>query len=103
MHAKIHNKRYPDGSSRTVIAACDAHLLGKVLQGEGENILDLKTYRSFYGEKVSAERLLEMLEGAQNLNLVGEKVIGIAAKVLPVDPKKAKMIGGVPHVQVYRV
>lgn len=103
MHAKVHDKRYPDGSTRTVIAACDAQLLGKVLQGEGETILDLKTYKAFYGEKVSEERLLEMLEDAENLNLVGEKVIGVASKVLPVDASKAKKIGGVPHLQFYKL
>ncbi len=103
MHAKIHDKRYPDGSIRRVIAACDTALLGKILQ-EGEIILDLKTYKSFYeGKKVSEAELLEILKGAENLNLVGEEVINAAAKVLPIDAKKARTIGGVPHLQFYKM
>lgn len=102
MHAKLHEKRHPDGSLRSVVAACDSELIGRVLE-EGEFYLDLKTYGNFYGGKVSEGELLEMLEGAENLNLVGEKVIGVAAKVLPVDAKKARRIAGVPHLQSYKV
>lgn len=103
MHAKIHVKKYRDGSVRRVVAACDSALLGKVLE-EGEVILDLKTYKPFYaGEEVSEAELLEMLRGAENLNLVGKQVINAASKVLPIDPKKARKIGGVPHLQFYKL
>ena len=102
MHAKLHEKRYPNGSVRSVFAACDSHLIGKILE-EGELYLDLKLYGKFYGEKVSETEFLELLYGADSLNLVGKEVIDTASKMVPIDSKKARTINGVPHLQVYKV
>lgn len=110
MHAKIHERRNPrSGDVRRVVAACDSHLLGKVFgagkgRGAGEVVLDLKTYRRFYdGKKVSEKELEKILESAENLNLVGEQVIKVAARVLPLEASKARKIGGVPHLQHYKI
>lgn len=88
---------------KRVVAICDADLLGKVFE-QGDLVLDLQKYRSFYdGEKVSEEGVAKMLEGAMSYNLVGKKSIAAATKVLKIDIKGVKKIKGVPHLQVYYV
>ena len=106
MHAKVH-ERTIIGSGRPairrIVAACDSELLGRVFR-EGEAVLDLQKYRSFYeGEKVTEGELAAMLEGAGNINLVGEKTIAVAGKCLKVNPAGARKIKGVPHLQIYFV
>lgn len=100
---KVHERTFK-GQTRVVIAACDANLLGKKLEGRGGVQLDLKTHKAFYaGEKVTAKRLEEMLRGAMNTNLVGTETIKAASKVLPLKLEHAKTIAGVPHIQFYRI
>ena len=100
---KVHERNFK-GQTRIVIAACDARLLGKVLEGKSGVRLDLKVHRAFYeGEKVDAEGLEEILKDAINVNLVGEETIRAASKVLPVKLAYAKTIEGVPHLQFYRI
>lgn len=102
MFLKIH-ERSLKGITRTVVAACDEDVLGKVHKS-GEVVLDLKTYRDFYeGEKVSEKQLQNVLQGAINVNLVGKKTIQAASVVLPLSLKDARKIGGIPHIQFYRV
>lgn len=87
-----------------IIAACDAGLIGKVHFGSNGTQLDLKKYRSFYeGEKVTDAQLQLLLEGAQNVNLVGKNAITAASKALPLSMKNSRIIGGVPHLQFYRL
>ncbi len=102
MYAKLHEKDYK-GFKRRVVAVCDAKLLGKVFESNG-HVLDLKAYRSFYeGERVTVTRLGEMLEGIENVNLIGEKSIEAASKHIKVSLEKARIIGGVPHLQYYKL
>ncbi len=103
LYAKVHERFYK-GEKRHVLAACDAGLLGKVLEGRGGVQLDLRTYRHFYqGEKVSEKELQALLADAENINLVGENTINAASKVLPLSLKDAKVIGGAPHLQFYKL
>jgi len=103
IHVKVH-ERNAFGEVRRIVAACDSALLGKVFEGPNGRFLDLKVYRSFYeGEKVSQDELAEILSHAGNINLVGEKTIEAAVKAFPQAKAKPFMIGGVPHLQIYRV
>ncbi len=98
MYMKFHSC---DGS--TILALCDREHLGKVFR-EGELRLDLKTYSSFYkGELVTAEGARRALMDADSLNLVGKRSIALAAKLGLVSKAGVRTIGGVPHVQVYRI
>ncbi|MBI3588205.1 DUF424 family protein [Candidatus Micrarchaeota archaeon] len=100
--AKVHTRTL-QGVTRTVVAACDSELLGKAYSSGGL-VLDLKAYAPFYkGERVSAKRLGEMLEGVDSVNLVGGKAIAAAGKVISVKLSDAKKIGGVPHLQYYNI
>lgn len=99
---KIHRRDWK-GLTRIVVAACDAELLGRSFGSNGR-ILDLKTHRRFYdGDNVTEKELVEALKDAGNVNLVGERTIKAAGRVLGVSLKDAMRIGGVPHVQVYEV
>ncbi len=101
MFAKVHEKSRADGSVARVVAVCDADLLGRVLR-EGDSVIDLDKYRSFYeGEPVEAAQLKELLDGKSNLNVVGEK--SVAALGGLVDSSCVKRVQGIPILQVYRV
>ncbi len=86
-----------------VLALCDSELLGKVFES-GDLVLDLKKYRAFYdGEKASEKTVVESLAGAANVNAVGERSVALACKALGVSKAGVRKIGGVPHLQVYRL
>lgn len=90
---------------KNALAVCDSKLIGKVVR-EGEKILDLNKYASFYGEKteerIVEEWLVESFSKRHSLNLVGEKSVGLAIKVLSLKAKPF-FISGVPMLQVYFV
>ncbi|MFA6327973.1 MAG: DUF424 family protein [Candidatus Micrarchaeia archaeon] len=97
MYLKMHPS--PDGE---IVALCDVELIGKVL-ASGKAKLDLSAYAPFYlGKKIGETEAVEALKAAQNANLVGKKALAAAKKAgLPVS--HAKNIGGVPHLQIYRM
>jgi hypothetical protein len=97
MYLKIHEN--PHGA---VVALCDASLIGRVL-ADGKRRLDLAGYAGFYqGEKVSGQEAAAALKGAANANIVGAKSLA-AARAAGLDTKGAISIGGVPHLQLYRL
>ncbi|TMH96261.1 DUF424 family protein [Candidatus Bathyarchaeota archaeon] len=84
-----------------MVACCDKELLGKVFR-EGKLKLSLQT--NFYGN--STLDLLEamvLLDNADILNLVGEKVVRAAIDRGLVHPHAVISIAGVPHVQVMKL
>jgi hypothetical protein len=103
---KLHQTtRYEGGREviKRVVAICDADLLGKVFE-EGELVLDLQKYRSFYdGETLNEKKIAGILDGATSVNLVGKKTIDIAGKYYKIEPNAVKKIKGVPHLQIYYV
>lgn len=97
-YLKVHASRLS-----TVIAVCDKSCLGKKFESGGL-ILDLETHRRFYdGELVSEEEVRIALCGASNVNVVGEKSVEIACSAMNISKAGVKKIGGVSHLQVYRV
>lgn len=97
MYLKLHF--LPDGK---MVALCDEELIGKVLLGKKAR-LDLVAYSSFYvGKKVDEKEAVKALVDAQSINIVGKKSLAAAKKAgLPVS--SAKNIGGVPHLQAYKI
>jgi uncharacterized protein len=97
MYLKTHPS--PDGE---IVALCDIDLIGKVLTS-GKARLDLSAYAPFYlGKKVSEKEAIDALSGATNANIVGKRALA-AAKKAGLAVSHAKNIGGVPHLQVYRL
>ncbi len=100
--AKVHT-RIVSGFQRSIVALCDTELLGKTFS-QGEVVLDLKAYRSFYeGSAISEIEAIELLRNAENVNIVGEKAIAAAQKAFGAKKVSVKKIKGVPHLQFYRV
>ena len=97
MYLKTHAS--PDGE---IVALCDSGLIGKVLSS-GKARLDLSAYAPFYlGKKVDEKEAVEALKRAQNANIVGKRALA-AAKKAGFAVSHAKSIGGVPHLQLYRM
>jgi len=87
--------------SEFVVAACDADLLGRDLP-VGDQGRTVKVSPQFYGErKVSREELLWALERATIANLLGERVIKLAAEGGFVSADGAGTLGGVPHAEIF--
>jgi hypothetical protein len=86
-----------------IVAVCDAELIGKVLR-EGELVLNLDKYASFYkGEEADESMVEKELLTATSVNLVGEKATGIAKRMKLVKESDIIHIQKVPHVQIYRI
>lgn len=84
---------------KNVIAMCDEELVGKKLEDKKRQI---EVYERFYkGEKVSDERALEILKEGKNINLVGNKIVGLALKNGIISKESIIEIKRVKHVQIY--
>lgn len=82
-----------------VVALCDADLIGKEFE-EGKKYLHVSEL--FYkGTIITAKEVVEILQGASNLNLVGKKVIGVALEKGFITKEHILIIQGVPHGQIY--
>lgn len=84
-----------------MVACCDENVIGKTFR---EGKLKLNPDRKFYGHSVSKiSEALVLLETAEILNLVGEKIITAAIDKGLVHPDAVITIAGVPHVQVMKL
>lgn len=97
-YLKTHVSRFS-----TIVAVCDKSCLGKKFESNGL-ILDLTTHRRFYeGEIVSEDKVKDALCSASCANIVGDKSVELACAAMGVSKAGAKRIGGVSHLQVYKV
>lgn len=84
-----------------VVAACDAELLGRELP-VGEQGRTVKVSPQFYGDRrVSREELLWALERATIANLLGERVLRLAAEGGFVTAEGTGSLGGIPHAEIF--
>jgi uncharacterized protein len=84
-----------------VLAACDAELVGRDLP-VGDQGRTVKVSAHFYGDRrVSREELLWALERATIANLLGERVLKLAAEGGFVSEKGIGTLGGVPHAEIF--
>lgn len=101
--AKLHEKKDLVGNTRRIVGVCDADLLGKELKS-GKLSLNLRNYRAFYeGKKVSPQELSLMLKRVYCINIVGRESIELVSSIIDLDASKAVKIGGVPHLQYYKL
>jgi uncharacterized protein len=90
-------------NGQTVIAAADSSILGKKYKS-GAVVLDLEKFRSFYeGEETEATCLKKALTECDSANLAGS--LSVKAAIGAKLAKKSAIIdiGGVPHLQIYRI
>ncbi len=84
-----------------VVAACDADIIGQTFRS---NDLKIHVSEGFYrGDSGDEDMLVNRLEMATIVNLVGRKTVDIAIRHGFVDPDCVLMIGGVPHAQMARM
>lgn len=94
LSVKIHQK-----DDRTVLAVCDAELLGSVYEENGVQ-LDLKSefFDGEFFEKV--QDVGDLMRNADCVYLVGEESVKIGMMEDIVQKEDVKYVDGVPHVQV---
>ncbi len=96
MYVKIHVTQ-----EAAVTAICDEDLIGKTISDKDKE-LDI-TERFYKGEVKSDEEVIEIMEKATNLNLVGEKTIKLALENNIIEESAVIKIGEVPHAQRFEV
>ena len=93
---KIHSQ-----GNYSVLAACDVEVLGKTFE-DGKIFFHVK--ESFYfGEKISSEKLSELLDEFDNVNLIGENAVKVALEKNLAEEGSVLKIKGVPHLQIFRI
>ncbi|MFH1448506.1 MAG: DUF424 family protein [Candidatus Micrarchaeota archaeon] len=96
MYLKIHKT-----NDQVVVALCDKELVGKILR-DGNLVLDLKKYSSFYvGELTTPEKAKMSLKEATSINLVGKRSVDLAISDGLAEKGAERLIGCVPHLQIY--
>jgi hypothetical protein len=84
-----------------VVAVCDRELLNTTIT-HGD--LKVTITESFYGTtRVDEVAVTEALGKGDNVNLMGERAVGVAVKMGLITRADCIMIGSVPHAQIYRL
>jgi len=95
MFMKIHRSR----ESPDVVAVCDRELINTTISG---GTMTVTVTDAFYGKSpATEEEIREALRNAGNINLMGERTIGLAIEMGLITRDHCIMIGKIPHVQVY--
>jgi uncharacterized protein len=82
-----------------IVAVCDRELLNTTIS-DGE--LSVQITEGFYGNTPASEEMVRTaLKKAGNINLMGKRSVKIAVEMGLVTPSGCKMIGDIPHAQVY--
>ncbi|MEM0149436.1 MAG: DUF424 family protein [Candidatus Micrarchaeaceae archaeon] len=99
VYIKVH-----DTENGSIIAMCDEQLIDKVL-GEGDIVIDVKSYNSFYkGEKMNkndAGKLISELDHVYSANIIGSESVDVAISSKLIDKKGVMWIGKVPYAHSY--
>ena len=97
MYLKVH--RTPGGDE--VVAVCDRELLNARLQ-QGE--LEVHISEAFYGNTpATPDEVRAALQYAGNINLIGERAVGLAIEMGLIGTHGFIRIGSVPHAQILRL
>ena len=95
-----------EAENGSVVAMCDESLIERVLS-EGEILLDIKIYSSFYkGELVNRQRAIEIISQRNDVysaNIVGKESIEIALETGIIEKDNVKKVSKVPYAHAYKV
>ena len=95
-----------DTDNGAIIAMCDENLIDKVLE-EGDILIDIKTYSSFYiGDKVTPEVAKRMISAAKKIystNVVGNESVKIALEMHIVERDSIKTVNKVKYAQSFQM
>jgi len=82
----------------TLVAVCDAELLGKTLEG---GRVPFMVSKSFYGgAPAGLDEALEAMRRATICNLVGKKIVKAAIEQRMVHEAAVIYLGDIPHAQI---
>ena len=85
----------------TLLATCDANLLGKVLR-EGKIVFEIR--EEFYkGLKMSVEEAIDLVEQCSMVNMVGHMIVKRAVEKGLIHPEAVIKISGIPHAQIIKM
>ena len=85
----------------TLLAMCDADLLGKTLK-QGKVVFHIR--EEFYkGSLMRLEEAVSLISQATIVNMVGQKIVKKAMERGWIHPDAVLEIAGVPHTQIVRV
>lgn len=85
----------------TLVAVCDAELLGQTLLG---GRVPFKVSEEFYrGVPAGVDEAVEAMRRATICNLVGKKVVGAAIEGRLVHEKAVIYFGDIPHAQIVKM
>lgn len=97
MFLKIHRSR----EFGDIVAVCDRELLNTILR-DGD--LEVSVTEAFYGNTpATGSEVQEALKQAGSANLMGGRSVAIAIGMGLVKKSGCRMIGSVPHAQIYRL
>lgn len=83
-----------------LLAVCDRELLGKKLKSRD---VEIEIKKSFYFEKFGDEtELIKLLKEAKIINLFGRKIFELAKKE-NIFNGEVKEVGGIVHLQIYKI
>jgi len=85
----------------TLVAVCDAELLGKTLEG---GRVPFKVNEEFYkGVSGNVDEALEAMRRATICNIVGKKIVGAAIQSKMIRERAIIYFGEIPHAQIVRL
>ena len=85
----------------TVLAICDAELLGKTLN-EGKIVFEVR--EEFYkGTKTTVEEAISLISQSTIVNMIGKRIVKKAIEKGLIHPEAVLNISGVPHAQIVKV
>lgn len=85
----------------TLVAVCDAELLGRTLEG---GRVPFKVKEVFYkGALGDVEEALEAMKKASICNIVGKEIVGAAIEQNLVHERAVIYFGEIPHAQIVRL
>ena len=85
----------------TLVAVCDAELLGQTLKG---GRVPFKVSEEFYkGIPGNIEEAIEAMHHATICNLVGKRIVGAAIDEKLVHDKAVIYFGDIPHAQIVKL
>ncbi len=92
MYFKIYESRYG-----IMVAVADEELIGKTLKhGEIEFFVNPRFYK---GEQAGHDKIIAVLKGAVNVNLIGKEAVQAGKDAGMIEDKNIIMIKDIPHAQ----
>jgi hypothetical protein len=85
----------------TVLAICDAELLGKTLN-DGQIVFEVR--EDFYkGTRTTLEEAINLIGQSDIVNMIGKRIVKKATDKGLVHPEAILRISGIPHAQIVKL